>query len=186
MASPTASERGISATPDIKLTHRMTLRDVQRIVRVTGGIAQDNIVNARTYYDFGGGKGDGIQCIKYPLLDAEINFIGSPIAVIMDRPQATLRIDKSEISLNNSAVVIGEDRITFVRRPQLEVDPQIDAEQNVIIISVIIARDGITYHKTTTLRNAGEDIVRAANMIDEAYRIEHVGHVPYADRKPKA
>lgn len=173
MSVSTASEKGISFTPEVKLTHTMTPQDVDKIARITGRIVENGTPYLRTYY---GGKEKGFPTgIKYLRLEAEIDFVGGPISVVMEAPQAFLKVDKNDISLNNSAVVIGEDSVTFVRRPQSETDNPVSEEQNLTVSTVTISRDSITYQKAA-LQNAREDVQRAANVIDEAYRAKHVAH----------
>ncbi len=167
MALPTASERGISPAPDVKLTHTITPQDVDKIAKVTGGIAENPGINARTYYG-GHGREGGAQQIRYPELGAKLDFLGSPIAVVMDSPQASLEVDKNDISLNNSAVIIEEDSVTFVRRPEAETDDPFEPTANVSMVT--ITKDGISYQKTRVAGVRDENVLRAATMIDEEYR----------------
>lgn len=167
MALPTASERGISPVPDVKLTHTMTAQDVDKIARITGGIAENPRINSRTYYG-GRGQEGGPQFIKYPEFGAELDFLGSPISVIIESPQAFLKVDKNDISLNNSAVVIGEDSVIFVRRPEAETDTSFKPTINVSMVT--ISKDGISYQKTKVAGVRDESVLRAVTMIDDAYR----------------
>lgn len=166
MSVPTALERGVSPASEVKLTHTMTPQDVDRIARVTGGIVENGTPYLRTYY---GGKEKGLpQGIKYPGLGAEIDFVGGPISVVMESPQAFLKVDKNDISLNNSAVVLGEDSVIFVRRPEAEADEPFEPTANVS--TVTISKDGITYRKTRISAVQDDSVLRAAIMIDDVYR----------------
>lgn len=165
MALPTASERGISPAPEVKLTHTMTRQDVDKIARVTGGTVENGTPYLRTYY---GGSEKGFPTgIKYPELGAQLDFVGGPIAAISS-PQALLKVDKNDISLNNSAVVIGEDSVTFVRRPEAETDGPFEPTANVS--TVTITEDRIAYQKTRVAGVRDDSVSRAATMIDDAYQ----------------
>lgn len=166
MALPTISERGISPAPEVKLTHTMTPQDVDKIARVTGGTLEGPTSNARVYY--GGHERSLPDRIMYPELGAELDFVGGPISAVMDSPQAFLRVDKDIISLNNSAVVIGEDSVTFVRRPEAETDEPFEPTANVSMAT--ITKDGISYQKTRVAGVRDKNVLRAATMIDDAYR----------------
>lgn len=169
MALPTASERGISIAPEIKLTHTMSRQDVDKIARVTEGAIQEGTPYLRTYY---GGNEKGFPIgIKYPKLEAELDFVGGPIAAISS-PQAFLRVDRNDFLLNNSTVVIGEDSVTFVRRPEAETDEPFEPTVNVSIVT--ITKDGISYQKTKIAEVRNENVLRAATMIDDAYRARAV------------
>lgn len=180
MALPPLSERGISPVPEVKLTHRMTSQDVAKIARITGGTARPLGINARTYY---GPGGDQIQDITYPILDAEIDLVGYPLEVISDTPGAYLKLDGEgyTIPLRNTAVVIGEDSVSFVSRVRLKKSASPDHIAGRVFTIVTVSPQEVSMRRVVVPVNEDENnygiddnIRRAVAIVEEAY--EKAGH----------
>ncbi len=97
MALPPALERGTSQTPEIKLTHQLTGDEVHEIARRTGGVVKYS-TSLRTYYGEMGGTAPAR--VKYPTLNAEINFVGYPTEVIYQMPGVYLNVDGEDCSIS--------------------------------------------------------------------------------------
>lgn len=168
MALPPASERGISQAPEIKLTHQLTGDEVHEIARRTGGVVKYS-TSLRTYYGEMGRTAPAR--VKYPTLNAEINFVGYPTEVIYQTPGAYLNVDGEDfvLSLKNSAVVVGEDSVTFVHRPEAGLE-----KPSLNITTVTIKEDEVSFKRMALPLDGGktpdEDILKAADLVDKAFR----------------
>lgn len=160
MSVPT-SERGISAAPEVKLIRDLTISDITKIIRVTGGVPSDEPKPRWTPRDR---KPQGFNdiAIHYPGKKTHLNIINAGEYFF-------LGVDGEGLLFDNSAIVLGNDAVTIVQKPEAIHEPT-----GAILKTATITKNNITISRRVLpleeINELEEEIAQAVNLAGAYYR----------------